>query len=58
VRVFSRHELARCIWRGRQINERTVDSHVCQLRNRLVDAGAGPVLANESGHDWSLTIPN
>lgn len=58
VRVFSKYELARCIWRGRQIHERTVDSHICQLRNRLVDAGAGRVLANKWGQGWSLSSPH
>jgi len=49
VRVFSKHELARCIWRQQQICERTVDSHIARLRTRLVDAGAGPVLVNKWG---------
>jgi DNA-binding response OmpR family regulator len=46
VRVFSRDELSRCIWRRVQISGRTVDSHVCRLRNRLVEAGAGTMLVN------------
>jgi DNA-binding response OmpR family regulator len=54
VRVFSRDELGRCIWRS-QISGRTIDSHVCRLRTRLVDAGAGAVLVNRWGHGWSLT---
>jgi DNA-binding response OmpR family regulator len=41
LRVFSKHELGRCIWRC-EISGRTVESHVCRLRTRLVDAGAGP----------------
>jgi len=54
VRVFSKHELARSIWR-RQICERTVDSHIARLRGRLTSAGAGPVLVNRWGQGWSLT---
>jgi DNA-binding response OmpR family regulator len=56
VRVFSRDELGRCICRC-QISGRTIDSHVCRLRTRLVDAGAGAgtVLVNRWGHGWSLT---
>jgi two-component system response regulator ResD len=45
TRLFHKHELARHIWRGQQISDRTVDSHVNRLRNRLRTAGAGPVLA-------------
>jgi two-component system OmpR family response regulator len=55
LRVFSKHELGRCIWRGQQVNERTVDSHVCRLRTRLTSAGAEAVLVNRWGHGWSLT---
>jgi two-component system response regulator ResD len=55
VRVFNKHELARCIWGHEHISGRTVESHVCRLRNRLVDAGAGTVLVNRWGHGWSLT---
>jgi hypothetical protein len=44
VRVFNKTELARGIWQRDQISGRTVESHVCRLRNRLVDAGAGTVL--------------
>jgi DNA-binding response OmpR family regulator len=54
LRVFSRDELARCIWRC-EISGRTIDSHVCRLRTRLTDAGAGTVLVNRWGHGWSLT---
>jgi DNA-binding response OmpR family regulator len=54
LRVFSRDELARCIWRN-QISGRTIDSHVCRLRTRLTGAGAGTVLVNRWGHGWSLT---
>ena len=55
IRVFSKHELASCIWRQHQICERTVDSHVARLRRRLTNAGAGPVLINTWGQGWSLT---
>ena len=58
VRVFSKHELARCIWRQQQINGRTVDSHIARLRGRLTTAGAGPVLINRWGQGWSLTSPH
>jgi DNA-binding response OmpR family regulator len=54
LRVFGRDELGRCIWRC-QISGRTIDSHVCRLRTRLVEAGAGTVLVNRWGHGWSLT---
>jgi two-component system OmpR family response regulator len=54
VRVFSRDELARCIWRC-PISGRTVDSHVARLRTRLTTAGADQVLVNTWGHGWSLT---
>ena len=58
TRVFSRHELARCIWRRQQISGRTVESHVCRLRHQLVDAGAGAVIVNKWGHGWALTTPH
>jgi DNA-binding response OmpR family regulator len=58
TRVFSKHELARCIWRQQQIKARTVDSHVTRLRHQLVDAGAGTVLVNKWGHGWALTTPH
>jgi DNA-binding response OmpR family regulator len=58
TRVFSKHELARCIWRQQQIKARTVDSHVGRLRHRLSDAGAGTVLVNKWGHGWALTTPH
>jgi DNA-binding response OmpR family regulator len=57
VRVFSRDELGRCIWRG-QISGRTVDSHVARLRTRLTAAGADEVLVNTWGHGWALTRPH
>jgi DNA-binding response OmpR family regulator len=56
VRVFSKHELAKCIWR-QPICERTVDSHIARLRTRLTQAGAGSVLVNKWGQGWSLTAP-
>jgi DNA-binding response OmpR family regulator len=55
VRVFNKHELAQSIWGHEHISGRTVESHVCRLRTRLVDAGAGTVLVNRWGHGWSLT---
>jgi DNA-binding response OmpR family regulator len=55
VRLFSKHDLHRCIWRGEQISGRTVDSHVARLRSRLTQAGAGTVLINKWGQGWSLT---
>jgi DNA-binding response OmpR family regulator len=45
----------RSIWHSVHISGRTVDSHVCRLRNRLTDAAAGTVLVNRWGHGWSLT---
>jgi DNA-binding response OmpR family regulator len=58
VRVFSKHELARCVWRGQQISHRTVDSHIARLRTRLTAAGAGPVLITRWGQGWALTSPH
>jgi two-component system response regulator ResD len=55
LRVFSKHQLARRVWRGEHINARTVDSHVHHLRTRLAQAGATAVLVNKWGHGWSLT---
>jgi DNA-binding response OmpR family regulator len=57
VPVFSKHELARYIWRGQQICERTIDSHIARLRGRLTDAGAERVLVDRWGQGWPLTIP-
>jgi DNA-binding response OmpR family regulator len=57
VRVFSKHELGRCIWGRQQISGRTVESHICRLRNRLTQAGADTVLVSKCGQGWSLTIP-
>jgi DNA-binding response OmpR family regulator len=57
TRVFSKHELARCIWRQQRICERTVDSHIARLRGRLTQAGADQVLVNKWGQGWSLTTP-
>jgi DNA-binding response OmpR family regulator len=58
TRVFSKQELARSIWRDRQISARTVDSHICRLRSRLTQAGAGPVLITRWGQGWALTTPH
>jgi two-component system response regulator ResD len=55
VRVFNKHELAERVWGHEHMSGRTVESHVCRLRTRLVDAGAGTVLVNRWGHGWSLT---
>jgi DNA-binding response OmpR family regulator len=58
TRLFSKHELARSIWRGQQISHRTVDSHIARLRSRLTQAGAGPVLITRWGQGWALTSPH
>jgi DNA-binding response OmpR family regulator len=58
VRVFSKHELHRCIWRDQQVSDRTVDSHITRLRTRLTHAGAGTVLVNKGGQNWALTAPH
>jgi DNA-binding response OmpR family regulator len=55
--VFSKHELARCVWH-QQISGRTVDSHVARLRTRLTQAGAQRVLVNTWGQGWALTTPH
>ncbi len=57
LRVFSKRELARCIWRG-HVNQRTIDSHIWRLRTRLTNAGAAGLLVNKWGQGWSLTIPH
>jgi|SRR5215218_1178010 len=57
VRVVSKHELARCIWRREHVNGRTIDSHVARLRTRLTAAGAHHLLVNKWGQGWSLTTP-
>ena len=54
-RVFNEDELTRCIWQREHISGRTVESHVCRLRTRLMGAGTGTVLVNRWGHGWSLT---
>jgi hypothetical protein len=55
IRVFSKHELARCIWRRLQISE----PHRRQPRHppaiAPTDAGACHVLVNKWGQGWSLT---
>jgi DNA-binding response OmpR family regulator len=58
TRLFTKHDLARRIWRGQQICDRTVNSHVNRLRNRLRAAGAGPVLTTRWGQGWSLVTPH
>ncbi|MGH2942966.1 MAG: response regulator transcription factor [Solirubrobacteraceae bacterium] len=58
VRVFSRDDLARSVWHSVHVSARTVDSHVCHLRNRLTNAGAHGVLVNRWGHGWALTTPH
>jgi DNA-binding response OmpR family regulator len=55
TRVFSKHELARGIWRGQPISDRTIDSHIARLRGRLTQAGAGQVFVNRWGQGWALT---
>jgi DNA-binding response OmpR family regulator len=58
TRVFSKHELARCVWRDRPVSGRTVDSHICRLGTRLTAAGAGPILITRWGQGWALTTPH
>jgi DNA-binding response OmpR family regulator len=58
VRVFSKHELASCIWGHEHISARTGESRVCRLCTRLTDAGASHVLINRWGQGWSLTAPH
>jgi DNA-binding response OmpR family regulator len=55
VRVIGKHELGRGIWGQDRISGRTIESHVCRLRNRLTDAGANTVLINRWGQGWALT---
>jgi DNA-binding response OmpR family regulator len=54
TRVFTRSELLRFVW-DTYTPSRTLDSHVCRLRRKLVDAGAGELVENLWGVGFRLT---
>lgn len=61
TKVHSKDALARAMWgsdgaQGR--STRSIDSHVCRLRNRLRGAGAEDLLQNRWGQGYVLTPPN
>ena len=53
TRVFTRGELLRSVW-DTYTPSRTVDSHVCRLRRKLADAGAGELIENLWGVGYRL----
>jgi len=54
LRVFSREELTRTCFPSQRIQTRTVDSHVSHLRRKLIEGGAGGLLANVRGVGYRL----
>lgn len=54
TRVFSRSELADACLGGREVMERTVDSHLSKLRKKLETAGAEGVLHGVRGVGYRL----
>jgi DNA-binding response OmpR family regulator len=57
TRVFTRQELLRTVWGQAYETSRTLDSHACRLRRRLVDAGASGLLINVRGVGYRLIDP-
>jgi DNA-binding response OmpR family regulator len=57
TRVFTRQELFRSVWGQAYGNSRTLDSHACRLRRRLIDAGASSLLINVWGVGYRLIDP-
>lgn len=57
TRVFTREELLRIVWGQACGTSRSLDSHACRLRRRLVDAGAHGVLINVWGVGYRLVDP-
>ena len=57
TRVFTRQELLRIVWGQAYGTSRTLDSHACRLRRRLLDAGARELLINVWGVGYRLTDP-
>jgi DNA-binding response OmpR family regulator len=57
TRVFTRQELLRIVWGQAYGTSRTLDSHACRLRRRLVDAGGSGLLINVWGVGYRLTDP-
>lgn len=54
MRVFSRSELADACLDGREVVERTIDSHLSKLRKKLEAAGAGGILQGVRGVGYRL----
>ncbi len=54
TRVFTRAELLREVW-DLHTPSRTLDSHICRLRRKLADAGAGELVENLWGVGFRLT---
>lgn len=54
TRVFTRAELLRQVW-DLHTPSRTLDSHICRLRRKLADAGAGELVENLWGIGFRLT---
>ena len=55
TRVFSKHELLRDVWGYRSPGRtRTVDSHACRLRNKLLAAGGSGWVQNVWGVGYRL----
>jgi DNA-binding response OmpR family regulator len=52
--VFTRAELLRAVW-DLHTPSRTLDSHICRLRRKLADAGAGELVENLWGVGFRLT---
>lgn len=58
TRVFTREELLRDVWgHAHGGRTRTLDSHACRLRRRLVDAGGDRVLQAIWGVGYRLVDP-
>jgi DNA-binding response OmpR family regulator len=57
ARVFTRQELLRSVWGQSYGKSRTLDSHACRLRRRLIDAGAHGHLINVWGIGYRLIDP-
>ena len=55
-RVIAKEELMLALWgQAAGTRTRTVESHVCRLRTKLVDGGADGFVANSWGVGWKLT---
>ena len=57
LRVFARSELVDACMPGSDALDRTVDSHVSNLRRKLGQAGAEDLLVNVRGVGYRLGVP-